>query len=82
MAFQPTESGPIDPEVTARFLNCQENVLSAHAWMKGESMLARVTVTLDAKICETDLLQACMSAIGPHYTPKAIWLDRRIRPAA
>jgi len=82
VAFQPHETGPADPEVTERFLECLENVLCAQAWMKGEAMLAKVTVTQDAKVCEYDLLQACMNTIGPKQTPKAIWLERRIRPAA
>jgi hypothetical protein len=82
VAFQPHEGGPINPELTANFLSCQENVLSAHAWTKGESVLARVTVTQDACITETDLLNACLNTIGIRHTPKAIWLDRRARPAA
>jgi hypothetical protein len=72
----------VDPEVTEKFLSCLDNVLCAQAWMKGEAMLAKVTVTQDAKLCEYDLLQACMASIGPRHTPKAIWLERRVRPAA
>ena len=82
MAFQPHEAGPVDPEITANFLSCQENVLCAEAWTKGESLLAKVTVTQDAGITETDLLEACISNLGFRHTPKAIWLDRRARPAA
>jgi hypothetical protein len=82
VAFQPHEGGPIDPELTANFLSCQENVLSAQAWTKGEAVLARVTVTQDACITERDLLNACLNTIGVRHTPKAIWLDRRVRPAA
>jgi hypothetical protein len=82
VAFQPHDAGPIDPELTASFLSSQENVLSARAWTRGESVLARVTVTQDARITETDLLNACLDQIGARHTPKAIWLDRRARPAA
>ncbi len=82
MGFQPHEAGPVDPDITANFLSCLENVVCAEAWTKGESLLARVTVTQDARITENDLLQACLSQIGPRQTPKAIWLDRRAKPAA
>lgn len=82
MAFQPAESGPLDPELTAHFLSCQENVISAQAWAKGDCVLARVTVTQDARITESDLLNLCLETIGFRHTPRAIWLDRRVRPAA
>lgn len=82
MAFHVDGGGPVDPEVTAKFLSAQAHVLSAQAWAKGDSVLARVTVTQDARITETDLLMACLSEIGARHTPKAIWMDRRVRPAA
>jgi hypothetical protein len=80
VAFQ--ADGPIDPELTASFLSSQEHVLSAQAWTRGDSVLARVTVTQDARITESDLLNACLDQIGLRHTPRAIWLDRRARPAA
>ena len=82
MAFLPRESAQIDPELTASFLSSQEAVISAEAWTKGDALLARVTVTQDAPVTEMQLLQACLERLGVHQTPRAIWLDRRVRPAA
>ena len=82
VAFLPHESGPVDPSLTATFLSSQESVISAEAWTKGETLLARVTVSQDACVTETDLLEACIDHLGMRQTPKAIWLERRAKPAA
>jgi len=44
--------------------------------------MARVTVTDDAKLSESDIRTACLKSIGDLNTPKMILLERKYRQAA
>ena len=76
------ERRPVDPSVTERFLLRHDDVVSVSAWLNRDTMVARVTVTEEATVCERDLRCACHKAIGLQHTPTVILLDRSRRKAA
>lgn len=82
MESRTKDTGPIDPTITEQFLLRREDVVSASAWLNRDTMIARVTVTADATVCERDLQRACSAAIGLPHTPKAILMERVRRAAA
>ncbi|HXH59769.1 MAG TPA: hypothetical protein VNI20_00265 [Fimbriimonadaceae bacterium] len=82
MAYLASSSTSVDPAVTAGFLGCLGNVLTAEAWFEDGKMIARVRVTHDANIRECDLKEACLTNIGIHQTPRSIILERAAKPAA
>ena len=82
MEFSTKEQGAVDPSVTERFLMRRNDVISASAWLNKDTMVARITVTEDATVCERDIRSACHEAIGLLHTPTVILLDRCRRQAA
>ena len=60
----------------------RDDVVSASAWLNRDTMVARVTVTEEATVCERDLRCACHVAIGLQQTPMVILLERCRRKAA
>lgn len=82
MAFSPDSKAQVNISVAQSFLCSIDNVLSASVWQRGQTIMARVTVTENATVTETDLQTACLEQIGVLNTPTAILLERRVRPAA
>ncbi|MCB0825166.1 MAG: hypothetical protein KDC26_03175 [Armatimonadetes bacterium] len=67
---------------TRDFLLKQEGVSDAEVWMRGDAVLARVTVNELTFLSEVDLQQACMKKLGPNLTPRMIMMERAKRRAA
>ena len=64
------------------FLLSLDGVLDVSVWASNGSPVARVTVEANSTLSEPDILQACLTELGPKASPRLLMLRRALRPAA
>jgi hypothetical protein len=66
---------PLNFEITRALIARQPGVVDADVWEKNGSLLSRVVISDDSRLCGSDIQQVCLRNLGATLTPRMVVIE-------